>query len=206
MDIPLPALRPRREAVRAILLLFWPLVRMAAWLPLSLTAVVLYREVVLWLPGRLLRVTAWKQLSGLLASAAGGKKWSLAGHGLSCVVTAVWERRLYKSADVQEAVLRCMIIRFLFGAGRTILTCSWGTARPLEPDRQWSLSSDSWCRDSVHGNSCSFGFLCCCARWLPPLFVWFFCLGSAPGVAWVWVCGCGARWGRIAGWYLDLIR
>ena len=52
--------------VYALFLPFWPLVRLATWLLISFMATVFYKEAMVWLSGRFLRVSAWRQFFSTL--------------------------------------------------------------------------------------------------------------------------------------------
>ena len=95
------------RAVRAGLRPMWSPTRAATWLLLSLMVMVFYKESVLWFSERLLRATAWKQFLGMLASATGGERWSLAVCVLSCVASTAWSTfgMLHSFSEEREAMM-----------------------------------------------------------------------------------------------------
>ena len=72
--------------VHALFLPFRPLVRMATWFLISFMVTVFYKEAMVWLSGRFLRVAAWGQFFNLTATIFGGEKWSLVTCVLPCIV------------------------------------------------------------------------------------------------------------------------
>ena len=90
--------------VHALFLPLWPLARMAMWLLLSFMATVFYKEAMVWLSGRFLRVTAWRQFFNLTATIFGGEKWSLVAYALPCMISAVWDLvgPFYNSSSVED--------------------------------------------------------------------------------------------------------
>ena len=53
-------------------------------------ATVFYKEAMVWLTGRFLRVSAWRQFFNLAATSIGEEKWSLVACALPCIPT-VWD-------------------------------------------------------------------------------------------------------------------
>ena len=92
LEVSLSRLSGQAECmVHALFLPFWPLVRLAMWLLFSFMATVFYKEAMVWLSGRFLRVAAWRQFFNLTATIFGGEKWSLVACVLPCIVSAVWD-------------------------------------------------------------------------------------------------------------------
>ena len=93
--------------VHALFLPLWPLVRLATWLLISFTVTVFYKEAMVWLTGRFLRVAAWRQFFNLTATIFGGEKWSLVACALPCIVSTVWDLigPLYNSSLMEDDVV-----------------------------------------------------------------------------------------------------
>ena len=67
----------------------WPLVRLVTWLLTSFMATVFYKEAMVWLTGRFLRMPTWRQFFNLAATIIGGEKWSLVACTLPCIAPTV---------------------------------------------------------------------------------------------------------------------
>ena len=57
-----------------------------------------------WLSGRFLRVSAWRQFFNLAATIFGGEKWSLVACILPCIVPTVWDLLgpFYNSSSMED--------------------------------------------------------------------------------------------------------
>ena len=177
--------------VHALFLPLWPLVRLAMWLLISFTVTVFYKEAMVWLTGRFLRVAAWRQFFNLTAAVFGGEKWSLVACALPCIVSTVWDLigSLYNSSFMETTLCRCFLrLGTLNGIRRSLRTPVWGATQSWELAQRSSLHLGSGCRDSSFGNPALAGpalppFA------LPPLLGGF---ALAPcGRAGVCVCVCG---------------
>ena len=77
--------------VHALSLPFWPLVRLVMWLLISFVATAFYKEAMVWLSGRSLRVTAWRQFFNLAATTLGGEIWLHVACVLPYIVSTAWD-------------------------------------------------------------------------------------------------------------------
>ena len=93
--------------VHALFLPLWPLVRLAIWILISFTVTVFYKEAIIWLTGRILRVAAWRQFFNLTATIFGGERWSLAACALPCIASTVWDLigPFYNSSLMEDDVV-----------------------------------------------------------------------------------------------------
>ena len=90
--------------VYALFFPFWPLVRLATWLLISFMATVFHKEAMVWLSGRFLRVSVWRQFFNLAATICGGEKWSLVACILPCIAPTVWDLLgpFYNSSSTED--------------------------------------------------------------------------------------------------------
>ena len=74
-------------------------------------ATVFYKEVMAWLSGRFLKVSAWRQFFNLAATIFGGERWSLIAYVLPCLVPNVWGLLgpFYNSSSVEDEAVPLLL-------------------------------------------------------------------------------------------------
>ena len=173
-------------------------------------ATVFHKEVMAWLSGRFLKVSAWRQFFNLAATIFGGERWSLIAYVLPCIVPTVWDLLgpYYNSSSTEDDAVPLLLEArdieweqsvssdtFLgcdqvVGAGTATCYCTWALDVEIPPFGDLALAGPA---------------LLLLA--LPPFFGWV-SLGPVRACVcvcvWVGACwGAGSRWVCFVGWNLD---